>query len=77
MRFKSFTAVIAAFCVLFSASVSLGTETVPEIQNVPAAFLPSDKYEFPSVVEGVDVIHNFIIQNKGTAPLKIEKVSAG
>jgi len=77
MRFKTFVAVIFAFCVLFPVSASLSAENVPETQNAPIAFPLSDKHEFPSVVEGTDVIHDFIIQNKGTAPLKIKKVTAG
>lgn len=40
----------------------------------PLAVLPAPVYKFDSVVEGQDVTHAFIVQNKGSAPLKIERV---
>jgi len=43
----------------------------------PVAFLPSDIYNFESVPEGVLVTHDFIIENKGTAPLQILSVQPG
>ena len=44
---------------------------------LPVAFLPEQIFEFEPVIEGDIVIHDFIIQNKGTAPLVIHKVRAG
>ena len=44
---------------------------------LPAAFLPSKNFEFETVVEGISVTHDFIIQNKGKAPLLIHKVKTG
>jgi len=43
----------------------------------PSAYLPLDNYEFDTIVEGTEIDHQFIIQNKGTAPLNIEKVRTG
>lgn len=47
----------------------------------PAAFpvihIPEPKYEFQSVVEGANVVHGFVIQNKGTETLDITKVRPG
>ena len=43
----------------------------------PLAVIPEQTYEFVPVVEGSLVTHDFIIQNKGTAPLVIEKVKTG
>lgn len=40
----------------------------------PLAVLPSAIYRFDPVVEGQEVAHVFIVQNKGSAPLKIERV---
>jgi hypothetical protein len=34
-------------------------------------------YEFPAVVEGVDVEHDFILQNPGSAALDIFNLVAG
>ena len=45
--------------------------------EVPAAVLPARSYEFKPVLEGDEVRHDFIIQNKGTAPLFISRVKTG
>ncbi|MBT9437775.1 MAG: hypothetical protein GAS50_01135, partial [Desulfobacterales bacterium] len=47
------------------------------VNTYPSAYLPVDNYEFDPVVEGAEIDHQFIIQNKGTAPLNIEKVKTG
>ena len=74
MRIKIiFIAVI--FFTLFSIAVSFGSET--ETQKSPSAFFPASSYEFEQVVDGTKVMHDFIIQNKGTAPLIIERVKTG
>lgn len=75
MKFKTFFTLVFAFCILFYATVSSGGQNVN--RKFSCAFLPSSIYEFAPVVEGVDFIHDFIIQNKGTAPLKINRVNAG
>ena len=46
-------------------------------QNFPAAFLATNSYEFQPVPEGTPIIHEFKIQNKGSAPLMIENVKTG
>ena len=43
----------------------------------PSAFLPSDSFEFAPVLEGTRVTHDYVIQNKGTAPLNIHRVKTG
>ena len=43
----------------------------------PQAVLPVTHFEFPPVFEGQEVRHEFVIQNKGTAPLDITDVSTG
>jgi len=43
----------------------------------PAAFLPQTSYRFEPVAEGSRVVHEFILQNQGTAPLEIIKISTG
>jgi hypothetical protein len=44
--------------------------------NAKAVF-PTASYEFDSVYEGIDVFHDFIIKNEGTADLKIINVKSG
>ncbi|MBT7086231.1 MAG: hypothetical protein HN931_08675 [Desulfobacterales bacterium] len=45
-----------------------------ESKGTPSAVIVSSKYEFPPVFEGVRVVHDFIIQNKGSAVLEIKSV---
>ena len=72
MKFKIHIVFVFAFCILFSITNSSGAEKVT--QKFPFAFVSVDSYDFSPVVDGVEITHDFIIQNKGTAPLKIEKV---
>ncbi len=42
--------------------------------KLPLAHLPALRHEFEPVMEGREVTHDFIVQNKGTATLEIQKV---
>jgi hypothetical protein len=46
-------------------------------QAVPSAHFPELNYEFEAVAEGINATHDFIVQNKGNADLKIKNVSTG
>lgn len=43
-------------------------------QRIAVAHFPESKYEFEPTVEGSKVTHNFVLQNKGGAMLKIKGV---
>ncbi len=43
----------------------------------PSALIGQTIYEFESVVDGAEVVHDFVIQNKGEATLEIQKVITG
>jgi hypothetical protein len=43
----------------------------------PAAVLPEAHYRFGTAIEGEIVRHDFILQNKGSADLTIEKIKTG
>ena len=75
MRLKILLAVAFTFCIFFLATGSLGIEKTT--LNSPSAFLPERNYTFAPVVDGTEIMHDFIMQNKGTAPLKIAKVKTG
>ena len=49
-------------------------EIVKIVLKLPAVYLPVFRYEFDPVLEGQEVTHDFVIQNKGDAPLKVQKV---
>jgi hypothetical protein len=55
--------------------VTAFADTTPT--DSPVAFAPEKSYDFKPVPEGVQVTHTFIIQNKGTALLRIENVKTG
>ncbi len=42
--------------------------------NSPSVLVVKNVFEFNSVLEGTEVMHDFILQNKGTAPLEIQNV---
>jgi len=42
--------------------------------KLPVAHLPALLYEFAPVMEGEKVVHDFVVQNKGSATLEIQKV---
>ncbi len=43
----------------------------------PVAVAPEAGHTFSSVVEGTEVVHDFVIQNKGSDTLEIQKVKTG
>ena len=43
----------------------------------PVAFFPQTLYEFSPVLDGAKVVHEFVVQNKGTSTLNIERVKTG
>jgi hypothetical protein len=62
------------FCILVLFSLVTGNIVLAE--NHTSNF-PYDVFEFNPVLEGTDVINDFIIKNKGTAPLEILNVEPG
>lgn len=52
---------------------SAGTDALDP--NGPRAVFPQLQYEFPAVMEGITVRHDFVIENHGAAPLVIKKIS--
>jgi len=49
----------------------------PASDKAPKAFLPLTKWEFEPVIDGQEVVHEFAVQNRGNAPLNIERVKTG
>ena len=73
MKLKTVTVLpIVLFLTLFAA-VCFGTQD----RSAPYVFFPETSYEFPAALDGAKVEHSFVIQNKGTATLKVERVKTG
>ena len=75
MKLKLFSIFFIAVCLLSFNSGAFGTSK--QILPSPSVFIPESRYTFPTVLDGTEVTHDFIIQNKGEAPLVIEKVKTG
>ena len=45
--------------------------------NAPILFLPQPNYVFSRVVEGTEILHDFVVLNKGNSTLKIKKIKPG
>ena len=75
MKKKTIFLFTLACCILFFRTGSFWTER--NTINMPPVFVPETRYEFGPVLEGTDITHDFILKNRGTTPLKIEKVRTG
>ena len=75
MKFKNLFFFVLLFSLILNLNVSIKAED--NVNTYPSANLPVDNYEFDTVIEGNEIDHQFIIQNKGTAPLNIEKIKTG
>jgi len=61
----------------FLAASMATAADAPAASGVPRAVFEGTTYHFPSVVEGVVIVHEFKLKNSGTADLKVEKVKTG
>jgi|PlaIllAssembly_1097288.scaffolds.fasta_scaffold176230_2 hypothetical protein len=52
-------------------------QTLTAAGDAPAVFFPEKVFEFAPVIDGVSVVHDFVVFNKGTAPLQISNVRTG
>lgn len=61
------------------AVVAAATDTAPEADETarPSIMIPDPLFTFEPVVDGIEVVHDFRVYNRGTAPLAIEKVQTG
>ena len=66
---------VLVFALTFTICGAIGYGAQDDTQ--PSAFFPATSYEFSPVLEGNKVMQEFVIQNKGNAPLKIERVRTG
>ncbi len=70
---------IRIFCITCLAlfwCVTAWSETGAKQDAKPVLIIQDKVHTFEQVLEGTDVRHDFIVQNKGDAVLKIEKVDS-
>jgi hypothetical protein len=44
------------------------------LASAPEAFFSNTQYEFDPVFEGTEITHDFVVENKGNAPLIINSI---
>jgi len=44
------------------------------VDKTPQALFPQSKFNFDPVYEGTEIKHDFVVENKGDAPLVITKI---
>lgn len=49
-------------------------EAPVEKTGTPKAHWPQKTFEFAPIMEGSEITHDFVVENKGNAPLDIHKV---
>ena len=81
MRWKYFLATAGLFLCVFFSTPGFCSDQEPVDTAVPGgkpvAVVPEADYSFPMVVDGSQVVHDFILKNEGTAPLDVTKVKTG
>ncbi len=75
MKIKNLFFFFLLFFLLLNLNASITAEN--NVNKYPSAHMPVDNYKFDTIVEGTEIDHQFVIQNKGNAPLNIEKVQTG
>ena len=73
MSFKGRLALAVTIGLTLFAAVGFGVQD----DAGPTVFFPQTLYEFSPVLDGTNVVHEFAVQNKGTAVLNIERVKTG
>ena len=73
MRCKICLVAVAAALFAFSVAVCFGAGT----DDAPSVFFPETHYEFSPVLADATVVHDFVIINKGNAPLNVDRVKTG
>ncbi len=75
MKKGIFAGLYCLFFVLYSIGIVFGMQD--EGKGSASIFSPEPGYTFNAVFEGTPVLHDFVIQNKGTGVLDVKRVSGG
>ena len=79
MAFRAHVAMILILCFFIPLPIVVAADKSDESgdRSNPKIFLPETRFEFSPVLEGTKIVHDFAVQNKGSAVLKIERVKTG
>jgi hypothetical protein len=77
MRKIPWAMVAALFFFIMVGYVPAGVFAAAENPSVPIAVFPEKAFEFGAVLEGKEIAHDFVVQNRGASELIIENVKPG
>jgi hypothetical protein len=63
--------------IIFLLSSPTHRTQAEETTGTPSAYFPETAYTFQPVLSGQKISHAYVVQNKGTAALIIQKVHTG
>ncbi len=75
MRYRHPAVRAALLAVLAIAALPCAVAAQPA--SAGSVFFPQKAFEFAPVIDGVKVLHDFVVQNKGSGPLVINDVRTG
>ena len=73
MKLKAIS--LAGILLLIAAAVCFGAEDTAT--EGPDAVAVEPVFEFKPVLDGDEVVHDYVIQNKGSAELEVQRVQTG
>lgn len=73
MKHKS---VITCFFLIYIMTLPVFSYGSGE-QGRPNAAVPDSSHKFSPILDGAQIVHDFVVLNKGSAALEIEKVETG
>jgi hypothetical protein len=71
---------LAVFAAVVCPGPTLAQSTSPSTDiadGSPSVFFPVKVFEFQPVIDGANVVYDFVVLNKGSAPLLISNVRTG
>ena len=74
---KSKSALLPACLLLVFSLFSVRSFAEEETGQAPSLVFPAPKYEFEEVLEGDEVLHDFVIRNRGATVLEVLRVKPG
>ncbi|MBW1783907.1 MAG: hypothetical protein JRL30_24600 [Deltaproteobacteria bacterium] len=75
MKKGGFAGLCFLFFLVWSTGITFGAQE--KVEGSASVFFPEPGYTFTAVYAGTPVLHDFVIQNKGTGALDVKRVSGG
>ncbi|KJS32417.1 MAG: hypothetical protein VR64_06710 [Desulfatitalea sp. BRH_c12] len=66
--------VMAGMIIAWMATTAYAAGAPDGAADSPKAVFPQPSYEFQTIIEGQEIKHDFIVENRGDAPLSILRI---